>query len=349
MPRLKQPRWLILIASFCLLFSFLTALAVGSINMSLCQSGQGLLTLVTPWQVGDISNMQLMVLQNLRLPRALLAMFVGANLALCGALLQGLLRNPLADPSIIGVSGGAAFGAAIAMFLASIVMPHLSPIWQEYWVASLAFVGGCVATFAVYRIGTGVNGTSVVVMLLAGVAIAALAAAGIAILTYLADDALLRNISFWQLGSIAGANWQMVLLSGSACLLLLLAVPYSAKALNAILLGESEARHLGIHVQQVKTRLIILTAFAVGIAVATSGMIGFIGLVIPHLIRLWLGADHRYLLPLSAILGACLLLLADVLARVAVAPAELPVGVITGLIGAPFFIFLLLKQRRFMV
>ncbi|RJG51505.1 FecCD family ABC transporter permease [Motilimonas pumila] len=349
MPRLQQPKWLILAASLCLFFSFLAALSVGSMSLSLWQSGQGLATLLTPWQFGDLSNMQLMVLQNLRLPRALLAVFVGANLALCGALLQGLLRNPLADPSIIGVSGGAAFGAAIAMFLAGIVVPQLTPLWQEYWVASFAFTGGCLATFAVYRIGTGANGTSVVVMLLAGVAIAALAAAGIAILTYLADDALLRNITFWQLGSIAGANWQMVLLSGFASLLLLLSVPYSAKALNAILLGESEARHLGVNVQQVKTRLIIITALAVGIAVATSGMIGFIGLVIPHLIRLWLGADHRYLLPLSALLGACLLLLADVAARVVIAPAELPVGVITGLIGAPFFIFLLLKQRRFMV
>jgi len=285
------------------------------------------------------------ILFDIRLPRILLALLVGAVLASTGAVMQGLFRNPLADPSLIGVSGGASVGASLMIvgaggFIQAGALTGLSLL------AIGAFAGGFIATIVVYRVATSSLGTSVTTMLLAGIAMGALAGALNSLLSYFSDNEMLRQISIWQMGNLSGANWLKVAVMGAVSVWLLIRLPAQTKALNALLLGESEARHLGIDVQSVKRRLILLTALGVGVSVAVAGLVGFVGLVIPHIVRLIIGPDHRWLLPASALAGASLLIVADSIARVVVLPAELPTGILTALIGAPFFVALLMHQRR---
>ena len=295
---------------------------------------------LTLWGQGDLTHQ--LVLWQIRLPRSLMAMAVGALLALSGAVLQGLFRNPLADPGIIGVSGGAALGAGLAIVL----LPTLTLPWLTLGSTTLlAFIGGMLTTLLVYRLGRSSVGTSMLMMLLAGVAVGAIAFSVLGLLNYVADDEQLRDLSLWQMGSIAGANWPRVMLSTLMAGLFWGWCQQQAGALNALLLGEAEARHLGVNVERLKRYAIFMCALAVGIAVASAGMIGFVGLMVPHLVRLMSGPDYRKLLPLSALGGALLLLLADLLARQLAPPAEVPVGLITALLGAPFFLWLLQQQR----
>ena len=294
---------------------------------------------------GDTVSQAQVILFDIRLPRILLALLVGAILASTGAVMQGLFRNPLADPSLIGVSGGASVGASLMIVLAGGAVES-GLLMGLSLVALGAFVGGFAATILVYRLATSGIGTSVTTMLLAGIAIGALAGALNSLLSYFADNDMLRQISLWQMGNLSAANWAKVSIMALVSLLLFISFPQDSRALNALLLGESEARHLGIDVQRVKRRLIVLTALGVGVSVALAGMVGFVGLVIPHVIRLLIGPDHRWLIPGSAMAGAILLVVADSLARVVVLPAELPTGILTALLGAPFFIVLLLQQRR---
>ena len=198
----------------------------------------------------------------------------------------------------------------------------------------------------VYRLATSGMGTSVTTMLLAGIAIGALAGALNSLLSYFSDNDMLRQISLWQMGNLSGASWLKVSIMGVVAVLLMSLFPRDSKALNALLLGESEARHLGINVQWVKRRLITLTALGVGVSVAVAGLVGFVGLIMPHIIRLMIGPDHRWLIPASGLAGAVLLVIADSLARVVVIPAELPTGILTAILGAPFFVILLLQQRK---
>lgn len=293
-----------------------------------------------------LSATEQLVLVHIRLPRTLLCLGVGAILAICGAIMQGLFRNPLADPGIIGVSGGAALGAALSMV---ILAPYaaLLPDWLGASLTSvMAFIGGLVITLVVYKLAHTAQGTSVSILLLAGVAIAALTGGILGLLNYLADDQTLRDLSLWQMGSMAKTDpYQLALVLATALLLIVLLRRHT-HALNALALGEAEAGHLGIDVQSLKRRLVLLAAIAVGVSVAAVGIIGFVGLVVPHLVRLVVGPDHRRLLPLSALLGAWLLPIADMLARTVAAPAEMPVGIVTALLGSPFFLWLLLKQKR---
>lgn len=285
------------------------------------------------------------ILFDIRLPRIVMAIFVGAVLASTGAVMQGLFRNPLADPSLIGVSSGASVGATLMIVTAGGFIQGGALVGLSL-VAVGAFVGGFTATLLVYRLATSGIGTSVTTMLLAGIAIAALAGALNSLLSYFSDNDMLRQISLWQMGNLSGASWLKVGIMGSAAMLLLIFFPRDSRALNALLLGESEARHLGIDVQRVKRRLILLTALGVGISVALAGLVGFVGLIIPHMVRLVIGPDHRWLVPASALAGATLLVIADSLARIVVIPAELPTGILTALLGAPFFVALLLQQRK---
>ncbi len=314
-----------------------------------------ILSIIGNWiGIGDfsVSEQNQLIVESIRLPRTLAGVLVGSALAVSGAAMQGLFRNPLADPSIIGVSSGAALGAALAIVLGNVLFAGISgtvfsnSLFESYSISLFSFTGGVLTTWLVYKMGTSMNGTSVATMLLAGVAISALAGSGLGILTYLADDSSLRTLTFWQMGSIGGATWNTVLVCTSLLAPVTLILCRFGSTLNALLLGESEARHLGINVQRVKLQLILLTAMAVGVAVSVAGIIGFVGLVVPHLIRLMVGPDHKILLPASAMLGASLLLLADVIARIIVAPAELPIGIVTALMGAPFFMSLLWQQRK---
>lgn len=330
--------------SLLLLLAFWLALALGPVSLPLLDTLQALWQLSgLPAPGGEVAQAELIVGQ-IRLPRALLGLCVGAVLALSGVAMQGLFRNPLADPGLIGVSSGAALGAAVAI-VGGAAFGGLPTALAPYLLSGCAFAGGLGVTALVYRLGRRDGQTSVATMLLAGIALTALAGAAIGLFTYLADDATLRTLTFWNLGSLNGASyarlWPLLLVTAAVALWL----PRRARALNALLLGESEARHLGFAVERLKRELVFCTALGVGAAVAAAGMIGFIGLVVPHLMRLLVGPDHRLLLPASALAGASLLLLADLLARLLLAPAELPIGIVTALLGAPFFIYLLLRGR----
>ena len=294
--------------------------------------------------VGAATAQQEAVLLAIRLPRVLLGVVVGAGLAVSGALMQGLFRNPLADPGLVGVSSGAALGAAAAIVLASglgVTALALGPAL----VAVAAFAGGLATVVVVYRIATRSGRTSVATMLLAGIAVNALCGAGVGVLVLFADDGQLRDLTFWTLGSLGGATWRTLAVVALPVGAVVLAAPLLARPLNALLLGEAEAGHLGVRTERVKALVVGGAALAVGAATAVAGLVGFVGLVAPHLVRLALGPDHRALLPASALVGALLLVLADLLARTALAPTEVPIGIVTALAGAPFFLWLLLRQR----
>ena len=321
------------------------SLALGPVSLPLGDTLRAALRLLgLPFEADASVQQAELILSQIRMPRTLLGLAVGMVLALCGVAMQGLFRNPLADPGLVGVSSGAALGAAVAI-VGGAAFGGLPEAFAPYLLSACAFVGGLLVTALVYRLGRRDWQTNVATMLLAGIALTALAGAAIGLFTYLADDATLRTLTFWNLGSLNGASyarlWPLLL----ATLAVALWLPRRARALNALLLGESEARHLGFDVERLKRELVFCTALGVGAAVAAAGLIGFIGLVVPHLMRLLVGPDHRLLLPASALAGASLLLLADLVARLALAPAELPIGIVTALIGAPFFLYLLVRGR----
>lgn len=275
----------------------------------------------------------------IRLPRVILAILVGSALAVSGAALQGMFRNPLADPGLIGVSSGAALAAVTSVvlgisFLGVATMP------------AAAFLGGLVTALIVYAIARHNGRTEVVTLVLTGIALNTMAGAGTGLLTYVASDQQLRAVVFWSLGSLGSATWKSVLAACPFVIVGLLFVPRWGQALNLFVLGEREARHLGVDTERVRLELIVCTALMTGAAVAVAGVVGFVGLIVPHLIRLVAGPDHRIVLPASALFGAALLLLADLLARTAVPPAELPLGVLTALTGGPFLLILMLKTRQ---
>jgi iron complex transport system permease protein len=332
----------------------LTALAVLVLLVSLVALGLGAtgvppsrtLSIVTDAVTGRTEALGgdgLIILQ-VRLPRLLLGLLIGAALASSGALMQGLFRNPLADPGLIGVSAGAALAAATTIVLGdALLAPLIGPLPFTALPVG-AFTGGLLTTLALYAVATRSGRTSIATMLLAGVAFGALSGAVMGLFSYVSDDRQLRDLSFWSLGSLSGATWTKTMTVAPFILPTLLAMPFLARGLNALALGEAEAFHLGVPVQRVKALAILLVAVAVGASVAASGMIGFVGIVVPHVLRLMAGADHRMLLPASALLGAALLVAADTVARTIAAPAELPIGILTAAIGAPFFLWLLLRR-----
>ncbi|EGR0299681.1 iron ABC transporter permease [Vibrio parahaemolyticus] len=337
--RIPLSTTLITLSGF-LAFIAIASITVGPMNINFTDSLRGL--------VGAHSELAphiQLVINEIRLPRTILCMFIGAILAICGVVMQGLFRNPLAEPGIIGVSAGAALGGAFAIVVFAEFSQNHPQLMNLAALPLFAFLGGALTTVLVYWLGTNKFGTSVTIMLLAGVAISALSGAAIGFLNFSADDQMLRDLTLWSMGSLAGANWAGIGLASVTLVVLLFWFHKKAMSLNALLLGESEARHLGVPVQKLKRQLILLSAVGVGVTVSICGAIGFIGLVIPHLGRMLSGPDHRTLLPISALLGALLLTCADMIARVLLAPAELPVGIVTALIGAPFFIYLLFQQR----
>lgn len=317
----------------------LASLATGASGTSLWEA-LGKLTQGQP-----LGQTEAVVLWDIRAPRLLLGILVGAALGLSGAVMQGLFRNPLADPGLVGVSAGAGLGAISAIVLGGLLPASLAVLTGSYLVAAAAFLGGWGSTLVLYRVATRGGRTSVATMLLAGIAIAALAGAASGLLIYAADDGQLRDLTFWGLGSLAGASWAKVVVAGPLIAIAAGVAMTLGRGLNGLALGEATAHHIGIPVQRLKNIAILTVAGATGAAVAVSGGIGFIGIVVPHLLRLWTGPDHRSLLLNSALLGASLLLLADIIARIAVAPAELPIGIVTAILGAPVFLWILLRRR----
>ncbi|MCG3268325.1 iron ABC transporter permease [Yoonia sp. I 8.24] len=310
-------------------------------------SGTSLLKALVSWASGEtISARDHIILFDIRAPRTVLGALIGASLAVSGAVMQGLFRNPLADPGLVGVSAGASLGAILAIVLGGLLPPALAAMTGNYTVSIAAFIGGWLTTILLYRVATSGGRTSVAVMLLAGIAMGALAGAISGMMIYLADDQQLRDLTFWGLGSLAGATWNKLMIAGPLIVLSMAALPFLTRGLDALTLGEATAGHLGIPVQRMKNIAILTVAGATGAAVAVSGGIGFVGIVVPHLLRLLIGPSHRYLLPASALLGGALLLGADIISRTIVAPSELPIGIVTATIGGPFFLFILLRNRN---
>ncbi|BCE01323.1 FecCD family ABC transporter permease [Marinicellulosiphila megalodicopiae] len=304
---------------------------------------KSILQIVFRFNVQSIYPTDEAVLLQVRLPRLIMAMLIGGSLAICGAVIQGLFRNPLADPGLIGISTGAMLFAIFTIVFGGV---WLSASVQAYALPISGFVGACLVTFMVYRLSTTNNHTDITIMLLAGIAITALGGALTGIIIYMADDNQLRDITFWSMGSLANLDWHDVMITAPVLLVCAFVLTRFAGPLNLMLMGESVSKHSGVDVIKLKKRIIMIVALMVSICVCLSGLIGFVGLVCPHIVRLAVGPDHKKVIPLSAVLGACMLCVADLCSRVIIAPAELPIGIITALIGAPFFMWLLVKQKQ---
>jgi iron complex transport system permease protein len=286
------------------------------------------------------------VLMIVRMPRVMMGLLIGAALGISGAAIQGIFRNPLAEPGLIGISSGASLFAVLIIAAEVSLLAGLSNLLGYYLLAFGSFLGAGLAAFVVYQISRSDGRPNVATMLLAGIAINALAGALTGLVTYMANDQQLRNITFWLLGSLGGATWQIVLCLLPFVIIPLLFLPMMGKTLNAFALGETQAQQLGLPVGRVKRGVVILATMAVGASVAVSGIISFVGLLVPHMVRLIFGVDNRRVLPASALMGAMILTLADLIARRLVAPIELPIGVITALLGTPVFLYILIKDKK---
>ncbi len=287
----------------------------------------------------------------IRFPRVVLGLLIGSALAISGAALQGLFRNPLADPGLIGISSGASLSAVLMIVFLSTLsstpyFAYVEGVVGYYSLNIVTFIGSCITSLFVFRLSRSNGKTIVTNMLLAGIAINALCGALTGLITYYATDAELRNITFWSLGSLGGASWNTVITLLPFVLIPVVFLPRLSKSLNALSLGEREASYLGISVDRLKIQIVVLSTLAVGAAVAVAGIIVFVGLVVPHVLRMMGGFNQRYILIGSSLAGALLVTGSDLLARVLVAPAELPIGIITALIGTPVFIWILIKHKK---
>lgn len=297
------------------------------------------------WISGEEMNLQERIFFQIRLPRALAGVFVGASLAVAGVLMQALFRNPIVEPGLIGTSSGAAFGASLYFVLGAAMDFNAG----EWTLPLAACLGGTLSTVMVFLLAQNRSSgkSSVVALLLTGIAINALFLSGVGFLSYLARDPQARSIIFWNLGTLSGANWISISIIGAVTLICLLIALRYAKSLNALMMGEDEAVFLGVNLKKLQIIIIALNVLLVAVATAFVGVISFVGLVVPHLLRLMKGSDNRFLLLGSALLGAIMLSLADLASRLLLAPAELPIGIVTSLVGVPVFIALLRKKQYF--
>ena len=292
---------------------------------------------------GNISDLQKTIIEKIRIPRVLLSGSVGASLAVSGACLQGLFRNPLADPGLIGVSAGAALGATLSIVLGKELIPNF--LYGPYLLPLSAVIGSLLVIMFLFIITQGFGKEGIIYLLLGGIAVNAITGVGIGILTYISNDTELRSLTFWTMGSFGSTTWKLTL-PGVAFILLTIPFIYrEARKLDILQLGEIEALRLGVNIKNLRKRIIFSCATLVGISVALSGMIGFVGLIVPHLSRLIGGVKHNYVLLSSALIGASIMIAADVLSRMLIRPAELPVGLITSGIGSPFFLWLIYRIR----
>ena len=329
---ISRQRHLLLTFLISLIVSALLAVTIGSFKIS-----------VFDILLGKLDELGSTILYTIRMPRVMLAAFVGASLAISGACLQGLFRNPLADPGLIGVSAGAALGAAFAIVFSSrfISLDFLG----SYLIPFSAIIGSASVIIILFVITKGFGYDGVTYMLLAGIAVNAIAGVGIGVLTYISDDSELRSLTFWTMGSFGGVTWPLIMPAIVVILFSIVWIIGLSRKLDLIQLGDVEASRLGINIKKVRFGVIISSAVVVGISVALSGMIGFVGLVVPHLVRILGGVNHLYVLIGSAIFGSILMVISDMICRVIISPAELPVGLITSGLGSPFFLWLIFKMR----
>lgn len=337
---LNNNRYFFPVAILLLLLVMLAAIFRGAVNISPGEMADALRHYFSGQGPATIHEG---VFLQLRLPRVLLCAITGAVLAVSGVLMQGLFRNPIVEPGLTGTSAGAAFGASVIFVMAPKMSPALKSVTGPFLVPLFAFAGGLLATWIVYSLARNASRVSIMSLLLLGIAVNAIGLSGTGFMSYIARDPQARSITFWNLGTFSGASWLQVIIVGSVASLIFFFTLRYAKSLNALLLGEEEAGYLGVNTAKLKSRVMILNTAMVSVATAFVGVISFMGLIVPHILRLLIGSDNKKLLPAAMIAGALLLTLADMGARLLLAPAEMPIGIITSLVGAPLFI-LLLKQ-----
>ena len=335
---LRQNRFFFPVLIALLIIVLLCAIAFGAVRIL---PGDMFSAVKHFFQDKEPANIYEGVFLQLRLPRVLLCAITGAVLSVSGVLMQGLFRNPIVEPGLVGTSAGAALGASVIFVMAAKLSPQIKSYTGPLLLPIAAFAGALMATYLVYSLAKNAKRVSIMSLLLIGIAVNAVCLSGTGFMSYIARDPQARSITFWNLGSFSGASWMQVFIVGTvAAIIFILAFRYS-KQLNALLLGEEEATYLGIDPDKLKRRIMLLNTAMVSVATAFVGVISFMGLIVPHVLRLLIGSDNKRLLPASMILGATLLTLADMCARLVLAPAEVPIGIITSLVGAPVFIILL--------
>jgi len=328
-----------------LTLSFLISLSIGAVPISIREIVQ---IFLLKFGIGDsqVTEVHHLVLLNIRFPRLIFTALIGTALGVSGAALQGLFRNPLVEPGIIGISSGAALGGIIVIIWGNFISPVLVAAVGPWLLPVFAFAGSIAATLVTLKLGTYEGKTQITILILVGVAITALAGAAIGLSIFYADEQQLRSYTFWTLGDLSVATWEKIAILtpfvvASVCGLLMM-----GRQLNALSLGEAEAFHSGVNVERLKILAVLCSALAVGASVAFAGMIGFVGLIVPHIIRVLFSPDNKLVLPASGIGGAALLVTADIIARTVVAPTELPIGIVTATIGTPFFLYLLISAKK---
>lgn len=342
----RSDRKMLLILGLLLIGCVIYSACQGALQISLSEFWNIVAFKTGLTQSANYEEQKSIVLWMIRLPRVCLAVLIGAGLGIAGASLQGLFRNPIADAGLIGVTSGASMFAVFVIMLNTKYLFMLNELGGAYMISFVAFIGAVLTTMLVYQLSKVTGEGGVTTMLLCGIAINALVGALTGLMTYLADDAQLRSITFWNLGSLGGATWTSVMSVGPFVAVSVFSMPYLAKSLNLLVLGESQASALGVNMKVLKRQVIILATMGVGASVAVAGTIGFVGLVVPHIIRTTFGPDHRTLMMGSALGGAIVLTLADTISRTIAAPSELPIGILTALLGTPFFLYILWEQKR---
>ena len=328
----KKQLIIINILIIVLIIVFIISTAYGSFNISIIN-----------FIKGNLNQLHNDVLLKIRFPRVILAGFVGAALSLSGACLQGLFRNPLADPGLIGVSSGAALGVALTIVIGNSFIPIM---FNPYILPIAAIIGSAIVIIILFYITKGFGYGGIMYMLLAGIAINAFAGVGIGFLTYISDDSELRSLTFWTMGSFGGNTWRLIIPAILIIFITTIWILKISRKLDLIQLGEAEAQRLGVNITKLRFDIILSSAIIVGVSVSLVGIIGFIGLVIPHLIRILGGVNHHFLLKGSILAGALIMILSDLISRTIIEPAELPVGLITSAIGSPFFLWLIFRIRK---
>lgn len=332
--------------ALALVVVFLFSLTIGQMFIPVQEIGIILLKKLGLFSSYETDSVHETVLWSIRLPRLVMTVLIGAALGVSGAALQGLFRNPLVEPGLIGVSSGASLAVVTVIVFGSWFAIDRHSLGMSVVFSAFAFGGGLLATMFVMQIGRLMGPSSIAMLILAGVAVNAMCGALMGLMIFYADENQLHMFTFWTLGDLGGASWSGLLLAAPLLIVGTGLLLRYTNALNAIALGESEAFHMGVDVDRVKKSIIVLSSLAVGTAVSLAGAIGFVGLVVPHLIRITFHSDNKLVMPASAIGGPLLLIFADVIARTIVAPTEMPIGVMTALVGTPFFIFLLIRSRR---
>lgn len=340
MPKVKSFTFIVLIILF--LITIILSATYGAVSISIDEIAEALNKYIH--SRNDLSLNERIFL-DIRLPRTLLCVFVGASLSVGGVLMQGLFRNPIVEPGMIGTSSGAAFGAALYFVLGSLFKFNTG----EWTLPLAACAGAIIATLLVFFLSRSkeIGKSSIVLVLLMGIAINALFMSGVGFLSYIARDPQARSITFWGMGTLSGANWHSVMIVGITTIVCVLLSIKQAKHLNSLMMGEEEAMFIGVNIPQFKWIVLFLNVVLIAVSTAFVGVISFVGLIVPHLLRIIHGSDNRTLIRNSALAGGIFLCMADLCARMIVRPAELPIGIVTSLVGVPLFVYLLRTKKYF--